>query len=235
MSNLAGDYPDNLRVNQQQGQPIYMPGALAVGGGPITSGVYYVGPWEALWLKVNVGGGAGHWAGITVTWYADMAGTIPLGSKGMSAENGGTYEEVMLNLGAWVQFHSQSFAGGAGTTLTPVVVPLSSFGNARDGQDQLEYVYAASALAANAVLAVPLPLWTPGPATLSMFGTAAYSAVLQDLLEPGVIVGQGFGSSVPAAPWSVTQLVMLGRYQPTLTITNGAGAQTVTYGVIGQQ
>jgi hypothetical protein len=235
MTMLPGDYPDNLRVAQQQGAPLYNPGALAVGGGAVTSPVFYVGPWEALWIKATSWGGAGHWSGMTVTWYADPAATIALGSKGFSVENGGTYEEIMLNLGAWVQFHSQSFAGGAASTLTPIVVPLSSFNNARDAQDQLEYVYAASAIGISGTLSVPLPIWTPGPAILSVFGTAAYELVLQDLLEPGVIVGQPFGSNVPAAPWSINQLIFLGRYQPTLQFTNGAAAQTVTYSVIGQQ
>lgn len=233
VSQLPGDYPDFLRVAQQQGQPIYNPGAITTAA-TVVSPLFYVGPWQALALKVVFGGAAGQWGGFTAQWYADPGATILLNVVSATGQTGSTYEEVITNRGAWVRFTSAYVSGIGSSIITPIVTPLATYKSPRDNQEQLDYLTpGAVAYAANQARTVCLTNFSPGPALLSIFGTATFGIQMVDLAGPGVLQGMSYDGVVSASPWAFNVEVNLSRYQPSILVTNGPGAQNIQAGVVG--
>lgn len=232
VSSIPQDYPDFLRVAQNQGPALYNPGAI-VTGGSVLSPAFYVGPWSSLAIDVVIGGAATQWGGFVATFFADQALTISTSAVPYVGVSGSTVREVLTCRGQWVRFTSAYVAGPGNTTITPLVIPLAGNQNVDNNTDQYEYLFNNQAYGISQTIDLPLTPWTPGPCLLSVQGTAAYAVQMQDWQGPGSPVGQTFALIVSAAPWEINAPINIGRRQPTLVVANGAGAQTIQASVIG--
>jgi hypothetical protein len=115
-----------------------------------------------------------------------------------------------------------------------LIVPVSGAFNIDSNTDEYEYLFNAQAYAANATKNLPCTLWTPGAVSLSVQGTASFGIQLQDWSGPSNPAGQSNMWVATAAPFFLNVAGNIGRLQPTLVVTNAAGAQTIQVGVMGQ-
>jgi hypothetical protein len=233
MSMTPLDYPDFVRVQQNQGAPVYNPGPITTATS-VVSPLFYVGPWSALNLSIVFGGAAGQWGALYMEWYADAAATILVSEPGWVGITGSTVRETVQCRSQYVRFVSQYISGAGSSIITPIIVPVSGSFNIDSNTDAYEYLFNTQAYAANATKNLPLTPWTPGPVALSVQGTASFGVQLQDWAGPGVPAGQSVEWIATAAPFFLNVQGNIGRQQPTLVVTNAAGAQTIQVGVIGQ-